>query len=677
MKQILLIAGLLTAGMACHAQLDHSTLDKAYSNGERHFSAAGNQQNAIVSIQDTLHYFFNKHYYKNPTLNNANTQFFTIKSPYEVSALNLTHAGSIFLNTATVMVHGLEALVMRHPTSASSAVGVKILLYNVNSNNLPIMPAVDSVLTTVSTSTAGVWVGGNFASPKTMTANFAVAFKIGSSNPLDTIRLFLNNAAAPSSTVTGVPKYGESLGLLRYSAQAGFGWIINTGQFGSGTDYEFVVAPRVSFSYQSGIGVNSPTVCNNSLGTFSNTSSPQSLIENRQFNFNKFAAYWAPTNTLMPITDSIYGWSFTGATPPTTTAKNPSVLFTTPGVQNASLTARYWYSVNAGLSTLPTFDATQTQITVDPTSSPTISVQGFTNICAGQSTTLTVSGNPTFTWTSPASNSNAIVVSPVSLTVYTVQANNGACTAVKFVTVQVSPQPNLQVTGPNSACAGKSYTLVASGASSYSWNTSQTNATVTPISFSAGLASYTVYGFAGTCPTVSLVKNVTIHALPTVSLTAATQIVCTKSTGGGTLALSGTPPGGTYSGINVVGSSFVPQDNTGTFSLQYSYTDPSTSCSANSVMSVSVSLCTGLDNAVPAVIGVYPNPALDGITNLSNMGKATSLEVFNILGEKVRSEPVSGDHHRLDLAALPQGQYFIRICAGNEVTATVKIVNQH
>src|SRR5690606_36989577 len=123
-----------------------------------------------------------------------------------------------------------------------------------------------------------------------------------------------------TATTAGVPKYGEGLGLMLINGN----WQKTTNTFGTGTDYEFIVAPRVSFQFQAGVSTVSSTACNNSNVQFINTTNMQGILENRQFNFNKFAAFIKPTFEQLPPTDSIYNWTFTGAAPPASNAKNPT-----------------------------------------------------------------------------------------------------------------------------------------------------------------------------------------------------------------------------------------------------------------------------------------------------------------------------------------------------------------
>lgn len=119
---------------------------------------------------------------------------------------------------------------------------------------------------------------------------------------------------------------------------------------------------------------------------------------------------------------------------------------------------------------------------------PVPAITGNTTICQGQTTTLTANGGVSYNW-SDGSSTNSINVSQNG--VYSVTATNTeGCSASTNVTVTVNPLPNVSITGNSSFCQGDNTTLTASGASTYVWSNSSTNAAITVNN--AGL--YTVTG---------------------------------------------------------------------------------------------------------------------------------------------------------------------------------------
>ncbi len=71
---------------------------------------------------------------------------------------------------------------------------------------------------------------------------------------------------------------------------------------------------------------------------------------------------------------------------------------------------------------------------------------------------------------------------------------------------------------------------------------------------------------------------------------------------------------------------------------------------------------------------VYPNP-VNGILNVSNIANINDIEVFNLLGQKVSSVKANATDAQVDMSALTQGTYIVRITTADSVE-TVKVVKQ-
>lgn len=155
---------------------------------------------------------------------------------------------------------------------------------------------------------------------------------------------------------------------------------------------------------------------------------------------------------------------------------------------------------------------------------PTLSVNASSySICSGSSVSLTTAGTATnFLWNTSATTSS-IVVTPAVSSNYTV-TTTGACSLSRTVGINVTATPTINISNsaPN-LCNGQTATLVASGAGSYSWNTSSTNDSliVTPSS----TTGYTVTGMNGVC-TGSNTVNITVSPVPTVVVSASPPTVC-------------------------------------------------------------------------------------------------------------------------------------------------------
>lgn len=111
-------------------------------------------------------------------------------------------------------------------------------------------------------------------------------------------------------------------------------------------------------------------------------------------------------------------------------------------------------------------DSTVTLVlTVNPL--PVFVITGDLEICEGDTTTLTAQGENTYQWnTGSTGNSISLIHSGI----YKVTATKDNCTALDSVTVNVFQLPHVSINGDNSFCEGDSTTLVASGASTYTWS---------------------------------------------------------------------------------------------------------------------------------------------------------------------------------------------------------------
>lgn len=294
--------------------------------------------NANAIVQDTLWYFFNKHFYRNtPTAANS---FYTFNNANTYTATNAINAGgAVFLNPSTgVAVSGLEAVVAKskYAGGASASIPVTLYLFNVNAG-LPTGPAVASCTTAV-TSTLGSFIGCNFTTPTVVVGDYAVVMRNTSSLSQDTIKMFMNNARTTTSSATAAEKFGEGLGILGVGNTFGSNWAATTNVFNGasfGSDFEFLVAPRVTYSFTANHNNTLTAVCNTTGVTYVNTTT--GFASHRQYNLNKFAKSWAPfSNTVTIAADSIFTWNFGGTPPSTDYNVNPTHTFVVASNGNVS-----------------------------------------------------------------------------------------------------------------------------------------------------------------------------------------------------------------------------------------------------------------------------------------------------------------------------------------------------
>ncbi len=300
------------------------------------------------------------------------------------------------------------------------------------------------------------------------------------------------------------------------------------------------------------------------------------------------------TGTLVASGANTYTWN-TGATG-ANVAVSPTVSTT--------------YTVT-GTSTAGCVKTATASVTVG--SAPSIAVNSST-ICSGSTTTLSASGVTTYTWSTGA-NTSSISVTPSASTVYTVTGNLSGCTATatKTVSVTVNATPTVAISNAT-VCSGTAANLVASGATSYSWNTGATTASisVTPTVTS----NYTVTGTTNGCVNTKTV-SVTVKATPTIAVNSAS--ICSGASAN--LNASGATTYSWSTGANSPNISVSP-----TVTTNYTVTGTTNGCVNTKTTTVTV-------NATPTVAvsnaticsGTAANLTATGATTYSwNTGATTS-----------------------------------------------------
>ncbi|HHB78684.1 MAG TPA: hypothetical protein ENK85_05580, partial [Saprospiraceae bacterium] len=178
----------------------------------------------------------------------------------------------------------------------------------------------------------------------------------------------------------------------------------------------------------------------------------------------------------------------------------------------------------------------------------------------------------------------------------TVIDNNG-CSNDGGVNVVVNPTPSLNVISNSPVCSGNDLTLgeIAGDAVSWSWSgpNGQASTLQQPIfsnvtELDAGTYTVTITDVNGCTDSTS--TDIVVHSLPIVDA-GTYNPVCID---GGIFTLQGTPAGGVFTGVGVVGSTFDPaQAGVGVHTIIYDYTDIN-GCSAQASTNVTV-------NALPIV----------------------------------------------------------------------------
>jgi hypothetical protein len=298
-----------------------------------------------------------------------------------------------------------------------------------------------------------------------------------------------------------------------------------------------------------------------------------------------------------------------------------------------------------------------------------------TEICIGESATLTATGGTTYLWNT-GETTTSIEVSPAATTLYTVTAYSisGNNTAEDSVEVTVNELPIANAGDDVAICFGNSTTLTASGGTTYLWSTGETTETITVNPIDTTI--YTVEAFENNCSSVDNVE-VIINALPetnagddvsifdgaSTTLTASNADSYVWSTGETTTSITVSPNNTTTYSVTGTNS------NGCEFMNEVTVTVISDDVTANAGDDVTV--CSGENTTLTAS---------GGTTYLWNTGETTaSIEVspaattlytvtaYSISGNNTAEDSVEVTVNELPIANAGDD---VAICFGNSTTLT-------
>ena len=197
-----------------------------------------------------------------------------------------------------------------------------------------------------------------------------------------------------------------------------------------------------------------------------------------------------------------------------------------------------------------------------------------------------------------------------------------------LVTINIAPNPTI-VVNSGTICSGNSFTITPSGANTYTIQGG--NAIKTP----TANASYTVIGTSseGCVSSTFAISNVTVNALPTINATTSNTLICVGETA--SLTVSGTSTSYTWN-TSATGTN-ISVSPTVTTTYTVIGTDVN-GCENNSVLTQSVSLCTGINQITNNnSMTLFPNPSASSIT-IQTIQEIKEIYIFNTLGDLVRTE---------------------------------------
>lgn len=360
--------------------------------------------------------------------------------------------------------------------------------------------------------------------------------------------------------------------------------------------------------------------------------------------FNSFPSFDYTFHTFAPSGSGAYLWS-TGST-------SASIYPTSSGVYNVTIT------VGSCTSTASQSITINTPPTVTANASSSV-------VCQNGTVTLTGAGANTYTWTGGVTN--GVAFTPTVTGSYTVSGTNTltGCTSTNIAvnTVTVAAPPTIAVNS-GSVCAGSSFTIIPSGASTYTF--SNGSAVVTP----SVNSSYSVTGTsaAGCTATNSAISSVTVNPLPAVNAVTSASLICTGQT------ITVTAAGATTYTWNTSATGATISASP-TITTTYTVTgENANGCKNTASVTQSVSACTGLQNAfIASNSHIYPNPT-KGLVRIDLVSEA-QIVILNSIGQVISNDKMLSGINHIDLSLYSNGIYFVKVIQDGN-TETLKLIKE-
>ncbi len=353
-----------------------------------------------------------------------------------------------------------------------------------------------------------------------------------------------------------------------------------------------------------------------------------------------------------------------------------------------TVTTTYVVSATNGLGCV---DFDTITVTVNPLPSTTITANGPTSFCNGDSVTLTATNLGAYIWTPGGDTTQSITVfNSGNYTVDITDSNTCLNTGQQLITV--FNLPNVSAGPDVNLCNGDSIQINASGANTYTWNTQNTltdSTIASPYVFPSSINNYWVVGEdANGCKNSdSIMVVVSIAPVAILSAPVPNDTLYLLLTNGGDIQF--------FSNLstNVVGHSWDFGDAIGTSSAPnpiYTYTTPGLwtveliasngGCLDTATLDVMVFNTTGIiQSSTESNLNIFPNPANNNInvTFDNARNENVNIKVYNSIGDLIKSANSNRkDSFTISTETFSNGIYILQLDVNNK-TVTQRFTVSH
>jgi hypothetical protein len=328
------------------------------------------------------------------------------------------------------------------------------------------------------------------------------------------------------------------------------------------------------------------------------------------------------------------------------------------------------------------------------------------SICSGASITISATGANTYIWNNGITN--GVAFNPTATATYIVTGTSNGCIGTDQVVVTVNNLPNVNAGVDQSICLGQSVTLVASGATTYTWNQNITNG----VAFEpTSTLTYTVVGTnpmgciatdqvtvtvnnppivnAGIDQSICLGQSVTLAASGASTYTwnqNVTNGVAFNPTSTATYSVTGTSNGCTATDqvtvtVNNSSASTVTETATNSYTMNgQTYTQSGTytqvignvfGCDSTITLILTINT-SGLDELNQGV-HIYPNPSTKFLTIELGIDGHQTYMIYDASGKALLEGELTTATSIVNIEALAPGYYSLKI---GELAHPLRIVKE-